>query len=52
VIERIFPGGIPMERVENLTPFYAKEGKGFLQKVAERIHPLHAEAILIVEKEA
>ncbi len=50
--ERLFPEGTAQERVENITPFYAREGDRFLHRIEECMNPLHAEALMIVEKEA
>lgn len=52
VHEKLFPDGTPQERIENIAPFYARDGERFLDRTEKALDPARAEALLIVEKEA
>lgn len=51
IFERLFPKSIPQERVENLTPFYARAGHSFFERTDQGLEPLQAQAVMIVDKE-
>lgn len=48
--QALFPGGSLQERVENLLPFYAAYGPGFLDAVYEALDPLNPGFTVIAEK--
>ncbi len=49
--QKLYPGGILQERVENFMPFYLKQGSQFLEALKESLDPFERRMIVFTEKD-